>query len=112
MSVRGGVNFSQINEKFTFNEGNIIQVTYIINSNGDTIGSYSTTGTRYKTTINRYRSIDIPLVVGYELGNSRLRANINASAIINVYSWQNGDVLDTAGNPVSITTGKVHRLPV
>ncbi|MGB5006295.1 MAG: hypothetical protein WBO39_05110 [Ferruginibacter sp.] len=106
MSVRGGVNFSQINEKFTFNEGNIIQVTYIINSNGDTIGSYSTTGTRYKTTINRYRSIDIPLVVGYELGNGRLHANINAGAIINVYSWQNGDVLDTAGNPVSITTGK------
>lgn len=106
MSVRGGVNFSQINEKFTYNEGNIIQVTYIINSNGDTIGSYSTTGTRYKTTINRYRSIDIPLVVGYELGNGRLHANINAGAIINVYSWQNGDVLDTAGNPVSITTGK------
>jgi hypothetical protein len=106
MSVRGGVNFSQINEKFTFNEGNIIQVTYIINSNGDTIGSYSTTGTRYKTTINRYRSIDIPLVVGYELGNGRLHANINAGAIVNVYSWQNGDVLDTAGNPVNITTGK------
>jgi len=106
MSVRGGVNYSQINEKFTFNEGNIIQVTYIINSSGDTIGSYSTTGSRYKTTINRYRSIDIPVVVGYELGNGKLHANINAGAIVNVYSWQNGDVLDTAGNPVNITTGK------
>ena len=42
MSVRGGVNYSQINEKFTFNQGNIIQVTYIINNNGDTIGSYTT----------------------------------------------------------------------
>ncbi len=106
MSVRAGVNFSQINEKFTFNQGNLVQVTYIINNNGDTIGSYTTTGTRYKTTINRYRSIDIPLLVGYEVGNGKLHANINAGPVINIYSWQNGDVLDMAGNPVSITTGK------
>ncbi len=106
MSVRGGVNYSQINEKFTFNQGNVVQVTYIINNNGDTIGSYTTTGARNKTTINRYRSIDIPLVVGYELGNGKLHANINAGPIINIYSWQKGDVLDVNGNPVSITTGK------
>ena len=106
MSVRGGVNYSQINEKFTFVQGNLIQVTYIINANGDTIGSYTTTGTRYKTTINRYRSIDIPIVVGYEVGNGKWHANINAGAVVNIYSWQKGDVLDTAGRPVSITTGK------
>ncbi len=106
MSIRGGINFSQINEKFSFNQGNIIQVTYIINANGDTIGSYTTTGARYKTTINRYRSIDIPIVAGYELGNGKLHANINAGAIVNIYSWQKGDVLDMSGNPVSITTGK------
>lgn len=106
MSIRGGINFSQINEKFTLKQGNIVQVTYIINANGDTIGSYTTTGTRYKTTMNRYRSIDIPLVAGYELGNGKLHANINAGAIVNIYSWQKGDVLDMSGNPVSITTGK------
>ena len=106
MSVRGGVNYSQINEKFSFNQGNVVQVTYIINNNGDTIGSYTTTGARYKTTINRYRSIDIPIMVGYELGNGKLHANINAGPVINIYSWQKGDVLDASGNPVSITTGK------
>ena len=106
MSVRGGVNYSQINEKFTFNQGNVVQVTYLLNANGDTIGSYTTTGARYKTTINRYRSIDIPLLIGYELGNGRLHANINAGPVINIYSWQKGDVLDATGNPVSITTGK------
>lgn len=106
MSVRAGVNYSQINEKFTFNQGNLVQVTYIINNNGDTVGSYSTNGSRYKTTINRYRSVDIPLVIGYELGNGKLHANINAGAVVNIYSWQKGDVLDATGNPVSITTGK------
>lgn len=106
MSVRGGVNYSQINEKFSLKQGNIVQVIYIINNNGDTIGSYTTTGSRHKTTINRYRSIDIPLMIGYELGNGKLHANINAGPVINIYSWQKGDVLDASGNPVSITTGK------
>jgi hypothetical protein len=106
MSVRAGINYSQINEKFSYNQGNIVQVTYIINANGDTVGSYTTTGARYKTTTNRYRSIDIPLVVGYEVGNGKLHANINAGAVVNIYSWQKGDVLDAAGNPVNITTGK------
>lgn len=106
MSVRGGVNFSQINERFTFKQGNIVHVIYIINNNSDTIGSYSTSGSRYKSTSNRYRSIDIPLMIGYELGNGKLHTNINAGPVINIYSWQKGDVLDASGNPVSITTGK------
>lgn len=106
MSLRAGINYSQINEKFTFVQGNLVQITYIIDANGDTTGSYTTTGTRYKTTHNKYRSIDIPLQVGYELGNGRLHANINAGVVVNVYSWQKGEVLDTAYQPVTITTGK------
>jgi len=106
MSVRTGINYSQINEKFTFVQGNLVQVTYIIDANGDTTGSYITTGTRYKTTINKFRTIDVPVLIGYEVGNGKLHANINAGVIINAYSWQKGDVLDTAFRPVSITTGK------
>lgn len=106
MSIRTGINFSQINEKFTYVQGNLVQVTYIINANGDTTGTYVTTGTRYKTTHNKFRTIDIPLVVGYEMGNGRIHANVNAGIIINAYSWQKGEVLDTALNPVNISTGK------
>ena len=106
MSLRAGVNYSQINENFTFVQGNLVQITYIINVNGDTTGSYITTGTRYKTTHNRYRSIDIPVLLGYEMGNGKLHANISAGPVVNVYSWQKGEVLDTSYQPVSITTGK------
>lgn len=106
MSIRTGINFSQINEKFTYVQGNLVQVTYIINANGDTTGTYVTTGTRYKTTHNKFRTIDIPLVVGYEMGNGRIHANVNAGIIINAYSWQKGEVLDTALHPVNISTGK------
>lgn len=106
MSVRTGINYSQINEKFTYVQGNLVQVTYIINANGDTTGTYVTTGTRYKTTHNKFRTIDVPLVMGYELGNGKIHANINAGIIVNAYSWQKGEVLDTAFRPVNINTGK------
>jgi hypothetical protein len=106
MSFRTGINYSQINEKFSVVLGNVVQVVYIISANGDTTGSYTTIGTRYKTNINRYKTIDLPLVVGYELGNGRIHTNINAGVIINAYSWQKGEVLDSANKPVSITTGK------
>ena len=108
MSIRTGINYSQINEKFTYVQGNLVQITYIIDANGDTTGSYITTGTRYKTTHNKFRTIDVPLLIGYELGNGKFHANINAGVIINAYSWQKGEVLDSAFKPVSITTGKAN----
>ncbi len=108
MSVRTGVNYSQINEKFSFVQGNLVQVTYIIDANGDTTGSYVTTGTRYKTTYNKFKTFDVPLLIGYEMGNGKFHANINAGVIVNVYSWQKGEVLDANYQPVSITTGKTN----
>ena len=107
ISLRTGLNYSQVNEKFSFMQSNIVQTTYIIDAiSGDTTGSFTVRGTRYKTTFNKYRSIDIPLLLGYEMGNGRLHANFNAGAIINLYSWQQGELLDTNNQPVSITTGK------
>ncbi|MEP6675066.1 MAG: hypothetical protein ABJA78_07920 [Ferruginibacter sp.] len=107
VSLRTGINYSQINEKFTYSKGGIIQYVYILDqATGDTIGSYTISGSRYKTTYNRYRSIDIPLQLGYEMGNGRLHANLGAGIMVNIYSWQKGDVLDTSLQPVSITTGK------
>ncbi|HUS02891.1 MAG TPA: hypothetical protein VMY77_14235 [Chitinophagaceae bacterium] len=116
-SVRAGVNFTQVNEKFLyFNPSEIKYVTVIttrvvIRAPGDTIYindtlQYQQTGKRTKITYNRYRNIDIPVVFGYELGNGKIHANINAGVIINVYSWYKGDVLDSLYQPVTITTGK------
>ncbi len=117
MSLRSGINYSQINEKFTYINPRDIRYVIVITPrevtqpNGTVITVYDSlryvqTGTRKKVTYNRYRSIDIPLQLGYELGNGRLHTNISAGAMINVYSWQKGDILDANGEPVSITTGK------
>jgi hypothetical protein len=117
MSLRSGFNYSQINEKFTYTNPNDIRYIIIVTPrqitqpNGTVVTVYDSlryvqSGTRKKVTYNRYRSIDIPLQLGYEMGNGRWHTNISAGAIINLYSWQRGEVLDANGEPVSITTGK------
>ena len=117
MSARMGVNYSQTNEKFNYVNPNelrfitVITKRVVVRAPGDTLYfsdtlQYQQTGTHVKTTYNHYRNVDIPLVIGYELGNGKIHANINAGVIINVYSWYKGDILDTAYQPVSITTGK------
>lgn len=117
VSVRAGLNYSQLNEKFLYFNPNelkyvtVITTRVIIRQPGDTVYindtlQYQQSGTRTKTTYNRYRNIDIPLVFGYEVGNGKIHANINAGVIINIYSWYKGDMLDSLYQPVSITTGK------
>ena len=106
MSFRTGLNYSQINEQFTSENGKVIQNIYIINSNGDTTGTYLQSGTLYKTSTNKYKSIDIPISVGYELGNGRIHSNINMGAMINISSSQTGFVLDKNGVAIDISSGK------
>ena len=106
MSFRTGLNYSQINEQFTSEKGRVIQNVYIVNSNGDTTGTYAQTGTLYKTSTNKYKSIDIPISVGYEMGNGKIHSNINVGAMVNIRSRQEGFVLDKNGTAVDITSGK------
>jgi hypothetical protein len=111
VSVKAGLNYSQINEKFSFVQSNIVQLTYIIDpATGDTTGTFLQTGTRYKTTNNTYHTFDVPLLLGFEIGNGRLHANFNAGAVVNIYSWQKGESLDTSFKPVNISTGKSESL--
>jgi hypothetical protein len=106
LSIRTGLNYSQINERFKYVKGNVTHNIYITNTAGDTTGTYVERGTQYQQSTNKYRSLDIPLVAGYELGNGRIHANVNAGVMINILSRQKGYVLDPSGIPVDISTGK------
>ena len=112
--LKTGLQYSQINQKFVYRNENEIKVTTvitartIIRSPGDTIlvsdtSVLQTIGYSVKNIKNRYRSIDIPLTLGYEFGNDDLRVGINAGVIFNVSSWYQGEMLDTAYQPVSIS---------
>jgi hypothetical protein len=102
-NIRAGLNYSQINEKFKFVQGNIIQVVFIINATGDTIGSYQTSSTRYKTSFNHYKTLDIPVTIGYETSRGKWNVNFNTGLIVNIYSWNQGEVLNDAMQPVDIS---------
>lgn len=106
MSVRAGINYSQVNEKFSHEQGNIIHLIYITNTQGDTTGSYYSNATRYLRSTNKFRSVDIPLAMGYEMGNGNLHININAGPVINIHSWQKGFVVDRNGVVQDISSGK------
>lgn len=112
--LKTGIQYSQINQKFVYRSENEIKVTTvitartIIRSPGDTVlvsdtSVLQTIGYSVKNVKNRYRSIDIPLTLGYEFGNDDLRVGINAGVIFNVSSWYQGEMLDTAYQPVSIS---------
>jgi hypothetical protein len=106
LSIRTGLNYSRINERFKYVKGNVTHNIYITNTAGDTTGTYVERGTQYQQSTNKYQSLDIPLVAGYELGNGKIHANVNAGVMVNILSRQKGYVLDPAGAPVDISTGK------
>lgn len=112
--VKTGLQYSQINEKFNYRTENERRLTTVVtirtiirgNNPGDTIMVRDTSiveqiGYRIKTTHNRFRSIDIPVIASYEWGNDNWKGAINAGLIFNVRSWQQGDMLDTSYTPVA-----------
>lgn len=114
--IKTGVNYSQINERLKLVTENSRQLTQIITirtvvrSPGDTLFIrdtmyYEQTGTRYRTTYNRYRFIDLPVIFSYEFGNPELiHFAINAGPVFNITSMYSGEVLDSAYKPVRIST--------
>jgi protocatechuate 3,4-dioxygenase beta subunit len=48
---------------------------------------------------SHYRTVDVPLLVGYEMGNGKLHTNVNAGAIISAIALA-GEILDANGKPV------------
>ncbi len=105
LSCKVGLNYSRVTEKFDYTQGNIIQIIYVTDANGDTIGNYQTTSARHKVTFNKYRTIDVPLMFGYETAKGNWTFNFSAGAIVNIHSWTRGELLDRSLQPINITSG-------
>ena len=101
LAVRTGLVYSQINEIF---EDQFLVSELLTNPiTGDTIGF-----TQYLndvTTFNRYKMVDVPLMIGYEMPMKRSTLNVNAGVFINVKSMQKGTLLDVEGTKRDFTTG-------
>jgi hypothetical protein len=111
--MKTGLQYSQINERFDLRTENerrittVITIRTIIGQSGADSTVRDTTsveqiGYRVQRTYNRYRSIDIPLLLSYEFGNEKLKFAVNAGAIINLRSWYSGNTLNDSLAVISI----------
>ncbi len=118
--VKAGVQYNQVNEAFRNNRLNEIKlittitIRTVIIAPGDTISIRDTSviqqiGTVTRQTQNRYKSWDIPLIIGYKFGGKDLKLNANMGVIANISSSYKGDMLDTTQQTINIpdykTTG-------
>jgi len=105
-SINAGLQYNQINEQFRHTQGNIINYTYVVDASGDTVQTIQTISTRYKQITNRYRMIEVPLMLGYEKKYDRFSFRVNAGVMFNLSSWYKGEVLDHQLAPVSISSSE------
>lgn len=106
--IKGGMNFTSINEKFHIvikdvkNTQTIITIDTIWKSDGTYDISRDTTikeiyGKEDIQKINRYSMIDIPVIFGYQFKYNNLNLGINAGVVLNILSFHKGTMLNMNG---------------
>jgi hypothetical protein len=114
LSLRTGLTYNQINEQARFDSLGVgsITTTYKVNTlpNGvlDTVSITTTIvdGIFRKTRNNHYRSIDIPVQIGYEIRKKNgWSYGFNAGANINIAAWRKADIVGTNLRQLNVSGG-------
>lgn len=116
LQLTTGLQYSQINQKYIYRSENEIKLTTvvtvrtIIRAPGDTVVVRDTSivqniGFKNKVEKNRFRSIDIPILLGYQFGRGSVKVGVNAGVILNVSSWYEGVMLDSSLAVVPVQKG-------
>ena len=115
LGLKTGINYSQINEKFEYLDPDASLIRTIITIDTLLVGGVPTVvsdtstiripGSLDITAYNRYKFIDIPILLTYEAYlTEKFYYNINAGALINLSFTQKGRFLDPSGDPVWFTS--------
>ncbi len=102
-ALKSGVDYSQINESFNFDGGEVEIITII---EGDT--TWEVKNLRIRAT-NRYQMVDIPLLAGYEHNFANFSLSVYGGAFLNVKFAKKGNIVSNETEtmqPVGITTGE------
>jgi hypothetical protein len=121
-AIKTGLQYSQINEHFTYRTENetrtttVVTVRAIIRAPGDTLlvrdtSTLTQIGYKTNTVKNRFRSLDIPVLACYQFGNDDLSIGLTAGVIVNLSSWYQGVILDSSltAVPLSKETNMVYK---
>ena len=113
LALRTGVIYAQTNETAVFDSlgigKKITTETYVPRTGGgqDTIRKTEITSGIFRTTLyNRYRSIDIPLQIGFEFPvNDYWSFSINGGANFNISAWRKADILGENNARQDVSSG-------
>ncbi len=109
-AIKGGLNYSEIRERFEF-EGQVDErrdVIYSYDEDDNLIGVDTVLTPIIQTVVgrNRYQTVDVPILVGYELQRERMVLALNGGAIVNMVFNQQGTMVSPIdGRPVDFNSG-------
>lgn len=115
LSIRSGVGYTQINERFEHEIGSKWETTVVIGPDGQIIAHDSTFVERYvETSNNRLRFVEIPVLLGYEKQLGKLRVGAQAGAFLGVAFDATGTTYSPAtGDPIAFgQEGESNVLPI
>ena len=90
LALRTGFVYSQINEVFDYQSESETRTTFVetFDNDGNLIRTDTIfeTGSLYKKTYNRYRMVDVPILLGYELNFKKFTLALNSGIYANISS--------------------------
>lgn len=112
--MKTGLQYAQINQSFKVRTENEIKTTTVITTRGivrgpgDTLfvkdtSTLTQVGYAVHNTKNSYKSIEIPLIAGYETGTGNWKFGFNGGVILNASSWFTGETYDTSYHIVPLS---------
>lgn len=115
-----GLNYTQINERFRFNEvaikvDTVYDVKYlVINLNNDTVKIYGDVTNETKTTYqkeyyNKYRMFDVPILVGYRHEGHDFSFGAQAGVFVNLSLATKGQFLKSTTETMDIGTAGIFK---
>ncbi len=97
LALRTGLQYNQFNEQFNYSENREerITITNVYGPNGDFIRTDTIVekSVHHLRSNNRYRTLDVPLLLGYELRRNKWTIAFNGGALINVLFSARGQFL-------------------
>ena len=117
-SISTGIQWSRITEKYSIEEKNIEErlentlVSYSIDMNQDTVNRTYDDILRTRTTtttregFNRYRLLDIPLLVGYHFKNENWSIGLETGILANLNLSTKGFVYDESSQLIDLSTNQ------
>ncbi|MEN9609968.1 MAG: hypothetical protein RLZZ628_782 [Bacteroidota bacterium] len=115
VAIRAGLNYLQNNEVFDYKlPGQVRTVTItetVKQPNGTTLTQTHVEkqyGTYELKKYNRYRSVDVPIQLGYEFGGRPWSYSVNGGVNFNLTSWRKAEILNPALVPADASKNEAN----